>query len=1048
MILTELSVRRPVFATVLSLVLLMLGIMAALRLSVREFPNIETPQVSVAINYRGASAEVIETKITRPIEDRLSGIEGLEKLTSSSEDERSRISLEFNLNKDIEAAANDVRDRISRIQSTLPPEADPPQISKVDARAGDVVLISMTTTARSVGELTDYVNRYVVNRLSVVPGVGIVSTFGDQTPAMRVWLDRRALAARQLTVQDVEGALRNENIELPAGRIESVDREFTLRTDTGMRTEEDFRHLVIGRGTDGYLVRLSDVAEVRKGVANPRSAFHAGGKTAIGVSVIPTSTANVLDVAKGTNEVVQQLQASLPPDISMSIATDNSIFVRESIREVVRTMVIALALVLVVIFSFLGTVRATLIPFITIPVAMVSACTVMAALGFSLNLLTLLGAVLAIGLVVDDAIVVMENIVRRIELGEPPLLAAVDGSREIAFAVLATTAVLIAVFLPISFIPGNIGRLFGEFGVSVVAAIFFSCVVALSLTPMLASKLFAGGIVRNRFSIWVDGLFRRLADIYRRALVRVVRHAGVVAVVALLLSGASYYLFTTLPSEYTPVEDRNQLFVVLNAPEGSSLQYTNQYTEMVAKIVSREVSPDQMVLVIDRVGGTTGGGGTAGVNNGRVVLRVVPLGGVRKERTQQMATRLRARLAGLAGVRVAIVLPGGLAGRNSGVPVQFVLGGSTYEELARWRDIVIEHARQNPGFINLDSDYDPRKPRVKVEVDRARAADLGVSLDTVGRTLETMLGARQVTTYVERGEEYNVMLQARAEDRATPTDLDNIYVRQARGGGLVPLSNLVKLHEEASASELHRFNRLRSVTISAGLAEGYTLGEALKFLEGVVHTQLPPEAQIDYDGQSREYRNSSGALYSTFLLAIIIVYLVLAAQFESFRHPAVIITTVPLAVAGAVAGLWWLGGSINLFSQIGAVMLVGLAAKNGILIVEFANQLRDRGMEFLDAIVESAVVRLRPVLMTSLCSVFGALPLLLGTGAGSETRRPIGAVIVFGVTISLFLTLLVVPAAYVLIARGSHSPQYVSRLISRLRDRNAAPPAETANPPP
>ena len=1048
MILTDISVRRPVFAMVASMLLTMLGLMSAARLSIREFPNIESPQVSVSVGYRGASAAVIETKITRVIEDQLAGIEGLDKLTSSSKDERSQINLEFSLDKNIESAANDVRDRISRLQSSLPPEADPPQISKVDSNQDSVVQYSLRSDSRSLAELSDYANRYILNRLSVVPGVATAQLQGEQAPAMRIWLDRRALAARQLTVQDVESVLRNENVELPAGRLESQQREFTLRTETGMRGEDDFANLVVGRGADGYLVRLRDVAEVRKGVVDQRSVFRANGVNAVGIGVTPTSTANMMDVAIGANKVVESLQEGLPKDISLTIATDNSLFVRDSIHEVAVTMGIALALVLIVIFAVLGTLRATLIPAVTIPVSMISACIIMSAMGFSLNLLTLLGAVLAIGLVVDDAIVVMENIVRRIEEGEPALIAALDGSREIAFAVIATTLVLIAVFLPISYIPGNVGRLFGEFGISVAAAIFFSSLVALTLTPMMASKLFAGGIHRGRLSHWVDAAFRALARVYERALRGVLRHAVVVAVLVVAVSVGGYLLFTRLPSEYSPSEDRAMIMVALTAPEGASMQYTERYMSQVADMVAKEVHPGGALMMVERLGGGGGGGGGGGsVNQGRVMLRLYPLGPQRVEKSAQIATRLRAQFNGLAGVRVATQLPSGLGGRNGGQPVQFVLGGSNYEDLVKWRDIVVERARQNPGLLNVDSNYDARKPQLKVEVDRSRAADLGVSLDTVGRTLETMLGSRRVTTYVDNGEEYSVMLQAKSEDRATPSDLDNIYVRQARGSGLVPLANLVTLREEAASSQLNRFDRLRSITISAGLAEGYTLGEALKFLEDVVRKDLPAEAQINYDGQSREFRKAGGALYMTFLLAIGIIYMLLAAQFESFRHPAIIMTTVPLAVAGAVVGLWWQGGSINLYSQIGAVMLVGLAAKNGILIVEFANQLRDRGTEFRDAIVRAAVTRLRPVLMTSLCSVFGAMPLLLAAGAGAESRRPIGAVIVFGVTISMLLTLFVVPSAYILIARGSHSPEYVSQLIARLRSASARPAASAPSDP-
>jgi multidrug efflux pump len=1031
MLLTDVSVKRPVFAMVVSMLLVTLGIMAAVRLAIREYPNIDSPTISVSISYRGASADVVETKITRVIENSLAGIEGLEKLTSSSEDELSRITLEFSLGSDIEAAANSVRDRVSRVQATLPTDADPPQITKVDARADYVVMIGLFSKQRNMSDLTDYANRYLVDRISVVPGVATVQIFGDQTYAMRVWLDRRALAARQLTVDDIETALRNENVELPAGRLESQQREFTLRTDTGLHTAEDFRNLVIGRGADGYLVRLGEVAEVTRGVEDERGVFRTDESTGVAMAVTPASTANVLDVAKNVDAMVKTMQEGLPKDMQMVLAVDNSIYVNDAIKEVAYTLAIALGMVLVVIFAFLGTLRATLIPAVTIPISIIAACIVMATLGFSLNLLTMLGAVLAIGLVVDDAIVVLENIVRRIELGEPALIAAVDGSKEIAFAVIATTLVLMAVFVPISYIQGNIGRLFGEFGISVAAAIFFSAVVALTLTPMMASKLFAKGIQRGRVSHAVDAAFKLLANRYRVSLQWVVAHAWVLVLLGVLVSIGGYGLFRSLPSEYTPTEDRSVVIINLTGPEGSSLQYMERYLQQVETIAKKEITKGNAEQVVLRIGG---GGGSTSVNVARVIVRLAPVA-ERKERAQQIAGRLRSQLNNLPGVRIAVITPGGLGGRSSGQPVQFVLGGSSYDELVRWRDIVVERARENPNLLNVDSDYNERKPQLKVDIDRNRAADLGVSLQVVGHTLETMLGASKVTTYVDRGEAYYVMLQARAEDRATPSDLDNIYVRSTHGGQLIPLSNLVTVKEVAGPAELNRFDRLRSITISAGLADGYSLGEALTYLQNVAKKDLPPEAQINYDGQSRDYLKASGELYLTFLLAIGIVYLVLAAQFESFRHPAIIITTVPLAIAGALLGLKLQGGSINVFSQIGAVMLIGLAAKNGILIVEFANQLRDRGHEFIDSIVEASVIRLRPVLMTSLCSVFGSLPLLLATGAGSESRQPIGAVIVFGVMVSLLLTLYVVPAVYVLIARNTKSPEYVSHMLAKLRAR-------------
>ncbi|MEO7773393.1 MAG: efflux RND transporter permease subunit [Steroidobacteraceae bacterium] len=1029
MLLTEVSVRRPVFAIVISLLLVALGIMAATRLSIREYPAIEAAVVTVGINYRGASAEVIETKITNVVEQQLAGIEGLDKITSSSQDERSRITLEFTAGIDIESAANDVRDRVSRVQANLPPESEPPQVSKADARNDTALLVSIMSDKRSLSELTDYATRYFVNRFSVVPGVATVQIYGSQMIAMRVWLDRRAMASRALTVQDIEAALRNENVELPAGRLESSQRELTLRTDTGMHTEADFRALTVGRGTDGTLIRLGDIAEVNLGVENVRGLFKRDGRTSIALAVTPLSTANILDVASDANAIVKDIKSRLPDDMQMEVIADNSVFVRDSIHEVLITLAIALMLILLVIYAFLGSLRATLIPAVTIPISVVATCIVMAALGFSINMLTLLGIILAISLVVDDAIVVMENIVRRIQLGQPPLLAALDGSKEIAFAVIATTAVLIAVFLPISFIPGNLGRLFHEFGITVATAVFFSSLVALTLTPVMSAALFARGVPHGRVSAAIDRAFSWVSNHYKQSLHSAIGHAWLIALVCLSASVLAFWQLGRLPSEYAPTEDRESLAVEVTAPQGSSLEYTTRQMREIEEIINTELGRKTADRITLRIGG---GGSTTSVTAGSIYIHVVPLGKGRTERAQQIATRLRAKLAQVAGVRISVTTPGGLGGRSSGQPVQFVLGGPSYEELVRWRDIVMDRARENPGLVNVNSNYDARKPELKVEIDRERAADLGVSLQTVGHTLETMLGARRVTSFVDRGEEYPVMLQARAEDRASPNDLDNIYVRQPLGG-LVPLASVVKLREMAGPQTLNRFDRLRSITIGAELAEGYSLGDALSYLQGVVAQELPAEAQINYNGQSRDFMQAGSALYLTFLFAIGVVYLVLAAQFESFIHPAVIMTTVPLAIAGAVVGLSWQGGSINVFSQIGAVMLIGLAAKNGILIVEFANQLRDRGVAFVDAITQAAQTRLRPVLMTSLCSVFGAIPLLLASGAAAESRRPIGAVIVFGVTISMVLTLYVVPAVYVLMARNTGSPQRVAQLIARLR---------------
>jgi multidrug efflux pump len=1027
MILSEISVRRPVFAMVVSLLLAIIGLMAASRLTVRETPDVQPPIVSIDTVYRGASASVVESRITQIIEDRIAGLEGIDTLRSSSRDGRSRITIEFSLDRDIESAANDVRDRVARALGNLPEEADPPEVTKVDTTSDPVLWLNLRSTHRSELELTDYVQRYLVDRFSVVNGVATVRIGGERRYAMRIWLDRQALAARGLTVDDIESALRAENIELPAGRIESLERELTVRTDTGLHTPTDFRQLVVGRGEGGYLVRLGEVADVELAAEDVRTVSRSEGHTGVSLGIVPQSTANILDVSDGVQRELESVQEGLPSDLTLELNTDDSVFVRASIYEVEHALVVALLLVLVVIYLFLGTLRATLIPAMTIPVSIIAASIVMAMAGYSINVLTLLGAVLAIGLVVDDAIIVLENIVRRIELGDPPLLAAVDGSREIGFAVLATTLVLIAVFLPISFIPGNIGRLFGEFGITIAAAVGFSALISLTLVPMMSSKIFARGIVRGRVAHTVDRFFQWLAGWYERSVRFAVRAPWVVVGAGFAAAALAVVLFRILPSEYAPAEDRQRVFIAVTAPEGSSLQYLDRYLRQVEDIVMKEVEAGNVRRVRTFAGGWSGD-----VNAGRVMLSLSPWE-ERAESAHEIAARLRPLMSSLAGVRVTVMTPGGLGVRGGGSQLQVVLGGGDYEELARWRDIVLAKAAENPGLTNLDSDFYARKPQLEVSVDRNRAADLGVSLAVVGRTLETMMGSRIVTTFLDRGEEYNVIVQARDEDRAAPSELTNIYVRSAATGGLVPLSSLVRLHETAGPIELKRFNRLRSITISAALNPGYSLGEAIAYMEDLIRAELPSHAQINYDGESREFKRSGGALYVTFLLALTIVFLVLAAQFESFRHPIIIMMTVPLAVAGALLGLFATDGSINVFSQIGCIMLIGLAAKNGILIVEFANQLRDGGVEFKEAIVKAATIRLRPVLMTSLCTVFGAVPLLVASGAGAESRQAIGSVVVYGVAFSMLLTLYVVPVVYGFVARNTKSPEYIAHLIDRLR---------------
>ncbi len=1030
MIISEHSIRRPVFATVISLMLVILGLASLTGLPVRQYPDVDAPVVSIETSYRGASPEVVETKITQVIEDRIAGIEGIEKLTSVSRDERSDIRVEFSLARDIDEAANDVRDRVARVLEQLPVEADPPEISKVDSTNQSVMYLNLTSDRMSGLEITDYAERYLLDRFSTVPGVARVRISGARRFAMRIWLNREALAAHALTVADVEQALRAENVELPAGRLESSAREFSLRTDTGFVSEADFRALVVGRGLDGQLVRLAQVAEVRLGAENERSVARANTIPAVSLAIEQLSKANSVEVSRGVRATAAALQDSLPEGMTLAVNYDRAEFIEASMFEVYKALGFALALVLIVIYLFLGNLRATLIPAVVVPVSVIATFIVMAALGYTVNILTLLGLVLAIGLVVDDAIVVLENIYRRIEDGEQPLLAALEGSREIGFAVIATTLVLVAVFVPLSFIQGDIGRLFREFGISLAAAVMFSSLVALTLSPMLCSKLFAGARSRRGLAEAVDRFFRHLVARYRAVLTRVIGRPWWTLIGALLISAGAVLLLGVLPSEYAPKEDRGAFFVLLRAPEGATLEYTDRYARQMEAILMDEVGEDRPVMrVLTRLPGSWGG---AEVNTVRAIALLKPWG-ERRESDREIVRRVQARLDLLPGVLASANTPTSLGIRSDGRPIELVLGGPDYQQLTEWRDLLLAAIAEMPELVNGDSNYQERKPQINVAVDRSRAAALGVSLATVGRTLETILGSRIVTTYVDRGREYNVVLQGQDADRASPDDLTNLYVRTPSNGDLIPLANLVSLTERAGPAELGRHDRMRAITIEAGLAPGVSLGQGIAALTARAQELLPGSARIGWDGESREFLESGGSLYLTFALALVIVFLVLAAQFESFLNPVIILVTVPLALTGALFGLWIYGGTINVFSQIGVILLIGLAAKNGVLIVEFANQLRDRGREFTDALIEAAGVRLRPILMTSACTTFGALPLLLATGAGAESRQPIGIVVVFGVSISALLTLFVVPALYVLMARRAKSPQHVSRLIERLR---------------
>jgi multidrug efflux pump len=1035
MLISEISIHRPIFATVLSMMLLVVGLIGLVRLwaGIRELPDVNPPVVSIETRYRGASPQIIETKVTQPIEDRIAGIEHIDKLRSSSSDERSQISVEFDLDRNIDEAANDIRDRVGRVVNSLPEEADPPEISKADANAEPIIFINLSSDTLNSLELTDYAERYVVDRFAALPGVARVRLTGDRRFAMRIWIDRTALAARALTVTDIEAALRKENVQIPAGRIESSRREFVLNTETGFETADDFRNLVIGRGPDGYLVKLQDVADVQLAAENERTIARTNRIPGVTVGLEAQANANALEVAKAARAEIAALNKDLPPGTQLGINIDRAVFIEASLHEVLIALSISFSLVLAVMYAFLGNWRATLIPAITIPISILAACAAMSALGFTLNVLTLLGMVLAIGLVVDDAIVVLENIYRRVEHGEPSLLAAIDGSREIGFAVIATTLVLSAVFVPISFLGGRVGRLFSEFGFTLAAAILFSCLVALTLTPMLTSQLFRKGATRSKISDHVAELFRALSHWYEGMLRKVLRHSWTVVIVASIAFLGAIALLSTFRGESTPNDDRGAVRIVLQGPEGASLAYMDGYARQLEDIIEQETVHGDIQRYNIRVpGGGGGGGGGVGEVNRAQAFVVLSDWDKRERSADEIAASVRRKVAELPGVRGSVVTPTAFNwGGND--PFKAVIEGPDYETLSKWANTVMAEAQAQPGFLSLDTDYKERKPQIKVSIDRARAAELGVSLESIGRTLETMLGSRIVTTFIKSGREYYVILQGRSEDRASPTDLDNLYVRSDRGNSLIPLASVVKLEELATSSQRNRFDRLRAISISATLAPDYSMGEAVAFFTKAVETKLPPTAKLSFDGEASEYLKSSQSMYWTLGGALLVVFLVLAAQFESFTLPFVIMTTVPLAVVGAAVGMWLHGITINIYSQVAVVMLIGLAAKNGVLIVEFANQLRDRGVEFSQAIVQAASTRLRPVLMTSLCSAFGAIPLLLAVGAGAENRKPIGAVVLYGVLISMVLTLVVVPAVYFLMARGTRSPRYWTRLIEKMR---------------
>ena len=1005
MVLSDICIRRPVFATVLSLVIVLVGLISYERLTVREYPAIDEPVVSVITNYKGASPEVIESQVTKPLEDQLSGIEGVDVMTSRSRSERSLINIKFNLDRDPDAAAADVRDKVSRARRFLPDEVDEPIINKVEADSTPIIYIGVDTGDYSQIEASDYINRYLKTRLSVLPGAAEIRVFGERLPSMRIYVDRTRLGAYQLTVQDVEDALRKQNVLIPAGRIESELREFSVVSSTNLETPDEFRSIIVSRA-GGYPVRISDVADVRIAPAEERVLARFNGQNSLNIGVTKQSTANPLDLSKAVRAEVAQINENLPGNMKLNIAYDSSIFIQKSIDSVYTTIAEAIVLVVLVIVFFLRSLRASIIPIVTIPVSLIGAFAIMYMLGFSVNTLTLLAMVLAIGLVVDDAIVVLENVYRHIEEGKTPLQASFLGVREIAFAVIAMTLTLVAVYAPLAFATGRTGRLFIEFALTLAAAVLVSGFVALTLTPMMCSKLLRPHSQPGRISQGIENFLVWLTRGYRRLLLRALRWRALVLLLGLAVAGASGVLFSVIKSELAPIEDRGVIFGIVSAPEGATLDYTLQSVQRIEELYRGipEMEGNQSII------------GFPTVTDSFAILRLKPW--EERSRSQQsIARELQPSFAAIPGARAFPTNPPSLGQRATSKPVEFVImSQAPYAELAEIVDTFLAGLKDYPGLQNIDTDLRLNTPEIRIDVDRDKLADTGVSVETVGRTLETMLGGRQVTRYESDGEQYDVIVQVDKQARSSPQNILDIYVR-TQDGGMVQASNFVTVRESVSPQSLNHFNRLRAVIVQASIAPGYALGEVLEHMNEVARQTLPDTVQTDLDGQSREFRDSSGSIYLVFLMALAFIYLVLAAQFESWRNPLIIMLSVPLSMTGALLALWLSGGTLSIYSQIGLITLVGLITKHGILIVEFATQQREAGASLYNAVVRACEMRLRPILMTTGAMVLGVLPLAYAGGAGAESRQQIGWVLVGGLSLGTLLTLFVVPVAYTLIAR-------------------------------
>lgn len=1021
--LSDTSIKRPVLATVASLLLVAFGLMAFDRMSLREYPNVDPPVISIETTYLGASAEVVESRITKQIEDRIAGVSGIEYISSQSTDGRSNITVEFSINRDIDAAANDIRDRVSRIADNLPVAADAPVIEKADGDDSPIIWFNLASDRMTIPELTDFAERYIVDRFSVLDGVARVRVGGGQSFALRVWLNPQKLALYGLSPTQIENQIRASNIELPVGSLQGDDVMLTLQAEKPLQSVEDFKQLVIKQDKQIGQITLGDVAQVQMGAIERRRFFKGNGMPMVGIGIIKQSNANTLTVAELANQRKDLINQTLPDNLNLEDSYDASVFVHQAVNEVFKTLFIALGLVVLVMLVFLKNVRAALVPAVTLPVSLIATFWVLWMLGFSVNLLTLLALVLAIGLVVDDAIVVLENTQRHLDMGHKPIAAAYLGTRQVGFAVIATTVVLVAVFLPIGFLEGSVGRLFSEFAITLAVAVLFSSWVALTLSPALASNILSA----SKTTPTSRPRKHHPTHIFKKLLVKNLRHPIWVVLVFLGVMASIIFLSQKVPQEYVPKEDRGVFFVMVKGPEGATFDYMQSYMNEIESRLMPLVEKGEVKRLIVRAPRSFGSGE---VFNSGFVIVVLDDWAQRRSGFDIMRS-VRKDLADLSGVKAFPVMRSSIGGRIQ-KPVQFVIGGPSYDALEQWKALMDQAIEKtNPGLNSLDWDYEPSKPQLKLKVDYARARALGISHQDITETLQILLGSKKVTTFQYDGEEYDILLKADPKWFKTPDDLNQIYLNVDGSEQMIPLSSLVSMSEDATASSLNRYNRVRAITLSAKLEDHLSLGQALSYLNDLTRKTLPEEATIDYKGQSKEFQTATSSLYWVFLFGGLVVFLVLAAQFESFIQPFVIMLTVPLAFAGGIFALLFYGLSLNIYSQIALIMLLGLATKNGILIVEFTNQLRDKGLTVYHALVSATHLRLRPIVMTAFTTCAGTIPLIFSEGAGAETRQILGYVLLWGVAFSTLLSLFVVPVAYALVAKNTGSPQAKTDALKR-----------------